>query len=266
MITNFHTHTNYCDGIDTPEEVVCAAIEQGFSAIGISGHGYTDFDLSYCMKDMSGYIKEIKRLKEVYKDKIQVYLGVEEDMFCAVTRSDFEYIIGSAHYIQIQDRFYPVDLNCETLDKCLALFDHDVVRLAENYYQNFCTYIKRRKPDIVGHFDLITKFDEMDAPRFLSNPTYQRVAEQYLAETIKTGCIFEVNTGAISRNYRKTPYPSEFLLHILKKHDAKVMLSSDSHSIKTLDCHFEETKKMLSSIGFEHIYTIYNNQFVKECL
>ena len=79
MPANFHTHTLFCDGKSTPEEVVLAAIEKGFSAIGFSGHGYTPFDTSYCMNDTAGYVAEVKHLKEKYKNAIQVYLGVEED-------------------------------------------------------------------------------------------------------------------------------------------------------------------------------------------
>ena len=67
MIANFHTHTSFCDGKNTPEEIIKAAINKGFSAIGFSGHGYTDFDLRYCMKNTYEYIKEITRLKEKYK-------------------------------------------------------------------------------------------------------------------------------------------------------------------------------------------------------
>ena len=35
---NFHTHTTWCDGSDTPEDVVLSAIGKGFSAIGFSSH------------------------------------------------------------------------------------------------------------------------------------------------------------------------------------------------------------------------------------
>ena len=38
MKTNYHTHTTWCDGKDTPEAVVVAAIEKGFYAIGFSSH------------------------------------------------------------------------------------------------------------------------------------------------------------------------------------------------------------------------------------
>ncbi|MBQ7974646.1 MAG: hypothetical protein IJ300_03045 [Clostridia bacterium] len=46
---NLHTHSLYCDGKNTLEELTEAAIERGFSSIGFSGHCYTPFDSSYCM-------------------------------------------------------------------------------------------------------------------------------------------------------------------------------------------------------------------------
>ena len=49
-ITNYHTHTTYCDGKDTPEEMVLAAIGYGMHALGFSTHSYTSRDLSYCIK------------------------------------------------------------------------------------------------------------------------------------------------------------------------------------------------------------------------
>ena len=46
--TNYHTHSTFCDGKDTPEEMVKTAIEKGFDVIGFSGHGYVK-DSSYAM-------------------------------------------------------------------------------------------------------------------------------------------------------------------------------------------------------------------------
>ena len=63
MISNFHTHTVLCDGKSSPEEVVLSAIEKGFSSLGFSGHAPTDFDQSYCLKDLDAYIAEISALK-----------------------------------------------------------------------------------------------------------------------------------------------------------------------------------------------------------
>jgi len=266
MIANFHTHTNYCDGKNTAEEIVKAALERGFTSIGFSGHGYTDFDLRYCMKDTAGYIAEINTLKEKYKEKIQIYLGVEEDAFCETNRGDFDYIIGSSHYFHIGENYHPIDSNYDYFKKCLDLFGGDISALTESYYEAFCEYILRRKPDIVGHFDLITKFDELDDSLFLKNEKYLKMSEKYLSAAMKSGCIFEVNTGAMARGYRTSPYPYDNLLWILKKNEGKLILSSDSHNAENLDYGFENTRKILKTIGFEHVYMLKDGSFQKDKL
>ena len=95
MLTNYHTHSTFSDGKNTPEEIVCYAIEIGMTSIGFSDHCHTPFDTRYCMNDTSGYIREINRLKKVYGDKIQIYLGIEEDAHCCTNQQNFDYIIGS---------------------------------------------------------------------------------------------------------------------------------------------------------------------------
>lgn len=262
MITNFHTHTVFCDGKSTAEEVVRSAIRKGFTALGFSGHGYTAFDPHYCMHDYEGYIAEVDRLKGVYKKEIQIYLGIEEDSLSPVDRSRFDYLIGSSHYLLIDGRYYSVDSSRESSLACLACFHGDAAAMAEAYYSAFCGYIEARKPDIIGHFDLITKFDEMDAPLFLEDPRYEAIAEKYITRAAQSGCIFEVNTGAISRGMRTTPYPSEKLLHILKRLDARLILSSDSHHADTLDCAFDETKARLRDVGFTQLMTLQEGRFV----
>ncbi|MBR5507712.1 MAG: histidinol-phosphatase [Clostridia bacterium] len=265
MLYNYHTHTTFCDGDSSPEEIALYAIDRGFDAIGFSGHGNTPFDLRYCMADVEGYKSDIRRIKEKYKNKIQIYLGVEEDAFNPMNpRGDFDYIIGSSHYFCVDSKYYPIDSNAQYFEKCVEAFDNDVLKLAETYYETFCGYIEKRKPDIIGHFDLITKFDEIGVMRFLNNEKYFEIAQKYTKEALKNDIIFEVNTGAIIRGLRKDPYPHQRLLHIIKRSGGKVMLSSDSHSPDTLDAHFDEAKRILSDIGFDGVYVLYDNEFKKE--
>ncbi len=264
MIANYHTHSTFCDGKNTPEEIVLYTIDKGFDAVGFSGHGYTPFDLRYCMKDTEGYIAEIKRLKEKYKGKIQVYLGVEEDAYNPVNRKDFDYIIGSCHYFLVDGTYYPIDSDYDYFKRCLEVFEFDVEKMAEAYYGKFCGYIAERKPDIVGHYDLITKFDEIDVQRFLDNRKYLEIADRYTSQIVNDDIIFEVNTGAISRGYRKMPYPHERLLHIIRKKGGKVTIGADSHAVETMDYRFEEMKKYLKDIGFECIYILHDNMWKKD--
>ena len=264
MIQNLHTHSNFCDGKNTLEETVLSAIDKGFFSLGFSGHSLNEYDLEFCMTDVDGYISEVKRLKEKYKSEIEIYLGIEEDRLGYVVREEYEYIIGACHSFLKDGRYYPIDKDKESFDECLRLFGNDHVALAKDYYSTYCDYILARKPDIVAHFDLITKFDELGEPIFANNEKYFAVAEKYLEKAIKSGCLFEVNTGAISRGYRKTPYPHPRLLHLLKKKEAGIVLTSDCHAAENLDCHFEETKRLLRDIGFDGTYILQNGKWRKE--
>ena len=278
MLANYHTHTIYCDGKNTPREMIDTAIEKGFDILGFSGHGYTEFDFSYCMTETDKYIAEIEMLREEYRGKIDILIGVEEDMRYFVDRKRYDYIIGSSHYFVMEGRnladsapliggkYQHIDSNFQCMKECVELFGGDTIALAESYYESFCDYLMNRKPDIVGHFDLITKFDEMEEPIFTGDPVYTRLAEKYMESVADIDCIFEVNTGAISRGYRTMPYPSENLLYILKKHGAKITLTSDCHAAENLDCFYAESRKLLSDIGFEYLTMLTSDGVKKEYL
>ena len=265
LLTNYHMHTCMSDGKNTAEEMVLCALEKGFRAIGFSAHGFTRYDDSYCIKDEQAYIAEITRLKEKYKKDIQIYVGVEDDAVEFVARSKFDYLLGSCHYIRQDEKYHSIDLSRGDFEKLLQRFSEDTLALAESYYKDFCEYILRRKPDIVGHFDLITKYDELDGC-FLHDERYFAIAEKYLSEALKSDCIFEVNTGAMARGYRTSPYPHERLLYVMKKRDAKILLSSDAHMVKKLDFAFEESKQLLKEVGFSHVYALLDGAWKKQDL
>lgn len=266
IISNYHTHTQFCDGKSTAEEMVVSAINKGFSVLGFSGHGYTSFDHTYCMKDTSGYRAEIRRLREKYKDEIEIYLGAEEDIYHPQYRADFDYIIGSSHYVRKNGVYAPVDSSPETMQGAVALFDGDTRAMAESYYSNFVAYIKKRKPDIVGHFDLLTKFDEKVGFGFLDDPEYHKIAENYLRAALRADCIFEMNTGAISRGWRSLPYPHENLLRIIRNEGGKITLTSDCHQADNLDCFFAESRAILRDLGFEYTYVLTGGEWRKDYL
>lgn len=263
MLANFHTHTSFSDGKNTPEELVKYAIGQGFTALGFSDHSFTPHDTRYCMRDTQGYIKEITRLKKEYRGETQIYLGIEEDATAPINRAEFDYIIGSLHYINYGGKFYPLDSNYEYFSACLRLFDGDDLALAECYFEYFCQYLEKRKPDIIGHFDLLTKFDETQKSIFLTEEKYWGLAEKFLLRAIKTNRFFEVNTAMIIRGLRSSPYPHERLLATIAKHGGGVVLSSDAHQAENLCAYFEEVKTLLKKVGFDGAYALYDGKWQK---
>lgn len=263
MLSNLHTHTTFCDGSASAEELVKEAIEKGFVSLGFSGHAYAPYGLSYCITDEEAYVAEIKRLKKKYEKELEIYLGIEEDAFAPADRDRYEYLIGSMHYINVKDTYLPIDLGQECVRKCLDAFGGDVEATATAYYSAYYDYIRARKPDIVGHFDLITKYDELKDAYFLGNPSHDEIAKKFIGRLASEGFLFEVNTGAIARGMRKTPYPAANLLYEIKRANGSVILNSDCHALGMLDCKFEEAKKLLKDIGFKELTVLCKNKFTK---
>ena len=263
MLSNLHTHTRFCDGSAGAEELVTEAIEKGFVSLGFSAHAYAPYGTSYCIKDEDGYISEIKRLKKKYRDKIEIYLGIEEDAFHYADRKNYEYLIGSMHYVQTRNGLLPIDLGEDCVRKILDAFDGKVGAVANAYYGALYDYLMARRPDVVGHFDLLTKYDELGESYFLGKPEHDKIALDCVGRLAKEGFLFEVNTGAIARGMRKTPYPAPSLLREIKKQGGSIILNSDCHSLGNLDCKFKETKDMLRDIGFDELTVLCNYKFTK---
>ena len=263
MLSNLHTHTTFCDGKSTAEETVISAIEKGFTSLGFSAHAYAPYGLEYCMTDEDGYIREVTRLKEKYKDKIEIYLGTEEDGFHLIDRSKYEYLIGSLHYVKSGDELLPIDLGISCIDRILDAFGGDVEAISENYYGNFAKYLHYRRPNVVGHFDLLTKYDEKREAVFLGNSKHDRIAESFIESLAREGFLFEVNTGAIARGLRSMPYPAANLLRVLKRCGSEIILSSDCHKAEDVDHSFKEALALLKDIGYSELTVLCNYKFTK---
>ena len=250
---NYHTHTSFCDGNNTPEEIVVAAIEKGFSEIGFSGHSYTPFDTGYCMNEekTEKYIEEITRLKHIYGKKIKILCGLEVDYFSKMDKSDFDFLIGSVHYVEKNGTFYAIDQNRDEFVHAVQdVWNGDFYAFAEDYYELTSKVIEKTNADIIGHFDLITKFNEGESLFSETNLRYVAAAERAIEELLKSKKPFEINTGAMSRGYRSAPYPSRGILEKIYQGGGEVIISSDCHEKSKLDYGFDEAEKLAKEVGF----------------
>ena len=261
MITaDFHTHTTYCDGKNTPEEMVLAAIDKGMVAIGFSGHACTSFDLEWCMsrENTIKYLDEIDRLRDIYGSRIRIYHGAECDYYSDYISDRFEYRIGSVHYVEHNGVRKAVDDSPEKLDEIAeSLFGGDYMALCENYYANVADVINRTGADIIGHFDLITKFNEVSPKINTNDERYIAAWKQAADKLLKTGALFEINTGAISRGYRTAPYPATDIMDYIGTKGGSFILSSDSHSTSSLLCKFDECERMIREKGYKLVTDIF---------
>lgn len=242
---DLHVHTTYCDGKNKPEELVLEAIRKNMVKIGFSVHSYTYFDESYCIKKekIQAYKDEISYLKEKYKGKIEVLCGIEQDFYSNEPTDGYDYVIGSVHYLKIGNEFIPIDESADALaDAVKRYYNGDFYSIAEDY---FCTARKIENAQIIGHFDLITKFNEGFCLFDERNKRYEEAYRQAIDTLIKQDVFFEINTGAISRGYKSVPYPSKDILDYIRKNGGRTILSSDCHEKSTLMFDFDKYESWL---------------------
>ena len=230
---DFHVHTTYCDGKGTPEEMVRAAIAMGLRAVGFSGHSRTAFDESWCMSEAgtAAYRAEIARLKAAYAGKIDVRCGVEQDLLSGKSAAGWDYVIGSVHWLDVGGTYVPVDESAKDLKRAAKQhFGGDMYALIEAYYASVARVQAVTGCGVVGHFDLITKFNEGAQLFDETHPRYVAAWKRAADALVPTGALFEINTGAIARGWRTAPYPSAAILDDLVSRGARFLLSGDAHA------------------------------------
>lgn len=259
MIQNMHTHTTFCDGKDTPEEMVRAAIEYGLSSIGFSSHANTVFHDSCEMHGrVAEYKKEIERLKAAYSGTIDVYLGVELDPYSVsvMDASGYDYRIASVHYTTCQGEKICYDYSiAHSEDAIKRLCGGSGLEYARLYFEEMANMPKRLDADFVGHFDILTKYEEK-APHLFDTGAkeYRKMALDALDAVREKFTFFEVNAGPIPRGYRKTPYPAPFILDRMRELGCKMLITTDCHNKNMLTSGFDESVELLRAHGFSEIY------------
>ena len=262
---NLHTHTTYCDGTLSAEDMVKAAIQLGGSSIGFSEHSFVPFDEEYSMslKDTPVYANEINSLKKKYEGQIEVFLGIEMDCFTDKVPDGMEYVIGATHHVEEDGQFITVDGSAEHIAKMSnRYFGGDYYAMAESYFAAVAKLIDKTNADVVGHFDLVAKqnidgrmFDEM-------HPRYLKAALAAMDEVLAVCKLFEINTGAMYRLGKNVPYPSEYLLKELNKRGGEILLSSDSHDAGSMYYKFDDMIDLAKDCGFRHIKRLTKDGFI----
>lgn len=253
---NFHTHTTLCDGISTPEEMAWRAALLGFTQLGFSGHMDPDNHM-----DMNLYRNRIHALQEQYRGKIDILMGIELDtIYNPVYARQVEYTIGSTHFPDVacnrgyeSDRPLSVDASPEDL-QLLAdrYFGGDFYQLARCYYETEAQVYDRLHCTFIGHFDLITKFNDQMHVLDETNPRYTRPAIETMAYLVEEGVPFEINCGAVNRGLKKEFYPNSFFLRALHDMGGEILINSDAHQAELLNGAFDRAVKQAVACGFTH--------------
>ncbi|MBR6806843.1 MAG: hypothetical protein IKM46_00540 [Clostridia bacterium] len=238
------------------------AVELGFMSLGISDHSPTPmWGSDFFTGNEKEYTAEIKKVADKYSDNIDVFAGLELDSFFDFHREYYDYILASVHFIKVGGECPPVDwsgdVQRETIMKYFGGREIDYVK---TYFSDFVSHVENCRPDIVGHFDLFTKFGVINT----DSDEYRKAAREAVSEIIKICPRFEINTGAIFRGYKSSVYPDPFILEEICRLGGKVVINSDCHDGFNLNGAFDSAVSFAKDAGFTHVDRLTNNGFVSD--
>lgn len=266
QLSNYHTHTHFCDGSSEPELYVLKAINSGFEKLGFSGHAPVPFENSYAIKEenLENYCNSILLLKEKYKDQITIYLALEIDYIPGLTKAfaefvkscKLDYTIGSIHLVtnQQEKKLWFIDgSKIEEYDNGVKnAFDGDIKKGVTVFYQQTNEMLINQKPDIIGHFDKI-KMNNRNRYFTQDEKWYQDLISETLSVIKEQKTIVEVNTRGLYKKRSEELFPGIDILKKIKQLDIPIIISSDAHKPDELPLLINETRILLKDIGFKSL-------------
>ncbi|WP_085535532.1 histidinol-phosphatase [Massilibacteroides vaginae] len=242
-LSNYHSHSLFCDGRGTPEDFVKFALSAGFKAYGFSSHAPLPFETNWNMTaaDLPIYLDHITYLKEKYKGRIELYLALEIDYLDETYNPSIPYFrdlqldyrIGSVHYIPVlpgmaEENMATIDGSFDEFEKAVKIhFGGDVKQLVKSYYQSSMSMVEAGGIDIVGHMDKVYMNGHRCSGFSMEEKWYTKLVNDYLHLISEKGLMIEINTKNVSR--KQHTYPHAMFFPLIKELKIPVMVNSDCH-------------------------------------
>lgn len=278
---DIHLHSDFStDSQEKQESIVEKAMKMGLKGICFTDH----MDLYFpeeCSKKSGGdftfdpdeYCDSIYRLKTKYRNKIDIYLGMEiglrdepelkekclNEYREMIFKYPFDYIIGSTHCLENIDPYWEEYWNEKTAEEGL---DRYFDAIAENvtYYDSF---------DSLGHLDYLVRYVSDGAAlrsvgksghKWIYNPLdYSDRIDSILKKIIEKGKALEVNSAGLKYGLGFAHPKKEILERYRKLGGELITIGSDAHKSEHLAYEFDSVCEMLKSLGFKY-YFVYKNR------
>src|SRR5574344_302112 len=262
---NYHSHSTFCDGKSSMEEMVLSAIDKGLDYFGFSSHApfpqENRFALSY--SDIQEYLSTAKRLKAKYADKIRLFCSMEFDYIPTLCENineraqsyGLDYTICCVHMVYSPLGLWFIDGHKQEqydmgLQQC---FGGDIKKGVRAFYNQTNEMLQRVSPDIIGHFDKIRMHNHNRY--FLSTDKwYSDLVSETLQLIKEKGTICEINTRGIYKGRSDDYFPETLWIKEIAKRNIPVTISTDCHNVNEVGKLFCQCREHLKECGIKEIY------------
>lgn len=256
MRFNYHTHTERCFHAHGEDEAfVLAAIEAGFDEIGFADHSPWPFEGGYVSgmrmhaDELENYVNSIRYLKEKYKDKISIKIGLE----CEYFKEYMPWLEKSIEELKID---------------YIILGHHHCTNEIGGKYNGFIT----EPEDIIAYKNEVVEAVHTGLYSYICHPDLymkgypawdkhcEKVAEEIIAASIETGVPLEYNLLGLSRSKidGTDGYPHPNFWDKVAKMGGKAIIGIDAHNPDDYFDRdlFEEAQENLRNLGIETVESI----------
>lgn len=247
------------------EAVVERAIAAGFTHYGLSEHSpryraedlfpgeedLTPHDLERIFAEYSGHARA---LREKVAGRLELLVGFETERLPPENwqatmlglREQFnpDYIVGSVHDVDGMVIDYSKEVTLKAAD---AVGGMEALQL--RYFDALADLVGTLRPEVVGHIDLIRKFD---GPNPSFSETVHRRIDQVLEVVRSVGAVLEVNCATHRRGLGPV-YPLVSILERARAMGVGVTLGDDSHGAHDVGVGLDASMKAIAEAGYREV-------------
>ncbi|MCI8270287.1 MAG: histidinol-phosphatase HisJ family protein [Lachnospiraceae bacterium] len=259
MLPDTHIHTSFSGDCTTPARIqIERCLSLGMQELCITDHHdyATGMAEEIFLLDFPSYLSQLHSLQEEYSGRIRIGIGLElglqiriQDYLERLARSlDVDYIIGSCHFIDQMDPYYP------------SFFQGRTERAA--YERFFEVSLKRIQTlscfDSFGHLDYVVRYGPATNQNY-SFSAYQDYIDPILKTLIEKEIALECNTAGFKYGLGH-PNPTEDILRRYHQLGGeRITLGSDAHTPEYIGHAFDRAKSILIDCGFRYL-TVYRQR------
>lgn len=232
IVTDYHVHTARCGHAGgATRDYVLHGISRGLTEIAITDHVPLYFlpgedpepGLAMAHSELPGYVEEVLALREEFRGRIDVLLGLEADyaegheetLRELLSRYDWDVVLGSVHLVA-----------GGWIDAPGAGARHEregSANLWNEYYRLLAKAAASGLFDVMTHFDLPKKFGNHCPPEC------EAAEDAAVAAARAAGVAAEVSSAGLRKTVGEE-YPGPRLLKKLVAAGVPLVFSSDSHA------------------------------------